>query len=74
MSHDKWQLIVLGLMIVVISVLLFNAPEYSVTTGYDYFKHPKYTRFINWGGTFQLIIPIVLIGGFLVLVLRKKKV
>lgn len=58
---NQWQLIVLGLMVVEISlVVLFNKTDAWYHAGWW------------WTKTAQLSIPILLIGGFLLLVLKKK--
>jgi len=57
---NKWQLIVLGLVVVAICVVIFTAPT----------SH-SWDNYVDWKIAIQRIIPIILVGGFLVLILGK---
>jgi len=60
---NKWQLVILGVMIVGVIFVLYATPlSLGMMKNTDY-----------WEDVARGIIPILLIGGFLILVLKKKK-
>ncbi len=76
---NKWQLIVLGIMVVAICVVVFTAPKcIFLPLDSGYLKRPvsyssEFEPSVDWGVVVQRSIPILLIGGLLVLILKKKK-
>lgn len=82
---NKWQLIILGVMVVALCVILFTVPEYVIwpDSGPDlgrrvYSDHPtfetiktNYGSYIEWNTFIIRSIPVLLIGVLLVLILGK---
>ena len=57
---NRKQLIVVGIIIVIISIIVLTAPTYESRGG----------EFVNWSVVFQRIIPVLLIGTFLIYLLK----
>ena len=75
------QLIVLGIVVVAICVILLATPGY-VKVGGDEYHHDsrlyeslksRYGSRMDWDAVICWSIPVLLIGGFLIFVLKKKK-
>ena len=90
---NKWQSIVLGIMVVAICIVIFTAPKYVLVPGqttvvgdittnsvpfrvysdnpnYDSLKGP-YGSNVEWDTIAYICIPILLIGCFFIIILKK---
>ena len=82
---NKLQSIVLGIMVVAICIVVFTAPKYvlvpgtsdrvpvriySDKSGYDSLKG-QFGSTVEWDTIAYICIPILLIGGFFIIILKK---